>query len=99
MSTTTSKDRLRIRRSADLARYDRATLYRIVDAAYICHLAFHDGDITHCIPTACWRDGDHLYVHGSNGSRMLKVLAGGQEACVTVTHLDGLVLALSLIHI
>lgn len=95
MDTTTTNDRLRIRRSADLARYDTATLHAIVDAAYICHLAFRDGAATHCIPTACWRDGGYLYIHGSNGSRMLKALASGQEACVTITHLDGLVLARS----
>ena len=92
-ATTTDIDRLRIRRSPERARYDSATLYAIVDAAYICHVAFHDGQTTHCIPTACWRDGGYLYIHGFNGSRMLKVLAGGQEACVTITHLDGLVLA------
>jgi nitroimidazol reductase NimA-like FMN-containing flavoprotein (pyridoxamine 5'-phosphate oxidase superfamily) len=52
----------------------------------------------HCIPTACWREGEHLYIHGSNGSRMLKVATHGAQICVTITHLDGLVLARSAFH-
>ncbi|WP_370444462.1 pyridoxamine 5'-phosphate oxidase family protein [Burkholderia ubonensis] len=87
--------RTRIRRIAKLGRYDRATLHAIVDAAYICHVAFADEHGVHCIPTACWRDGDHLYIHGSNGSRMLKLATDGAQVCVTITHLDGLVLARS----
>ncbi|MBQ1762214.1 MAG: pyridoxamine 5'-phosphate oxidase family protein, partial [Aquincola sp.] len=46
-----------------------------------------------CIPTACWRIGDHLYIHGSNGGRLIKLLVKGTQACVTITHVDGLVLA------
>lgn len=88
-------ERTRVRRSAHLARYDAATLHAIVDAAYICQVAFYDGASTHCIPTACWRSGEYLYIHGSNGSRMVKLLAQGTQACVTITHVDGLVLARS----
>jgi nitroimidazol reductase NimA-like FMN-containing flavoprotein (pyridoxamine 5'-phosphate oxidase superfamily) len=69
-------------------------VHAIVDEAYVCHVAFGDAHGVHCIPTACWREGEHLYIHGSNGSRMLKALLGS-EACVTITHLDGLVLARS----
>ncbi|WP_197339321.1 pyridoxamine 5'-phosphate oxidase family protein [Ralstonia solanacearum] len=90
--------RTRVRRVAQRGRYDRATLYAIVDAAYVCHLAFADAQGVHCIPTACWREGDHLYIHGSNGSRMLKLAADGAQVCVTITHLDGLVLARSAFH-
>lgn len=86
--------RTRVRRVASNAAYDRATLHAIVDDAYICHIAFSDDHGAHCIPTACWREGNHLYIHGSNGSRMLKRLME-QEVCVTVTHVDGLVLARS----
>jgi nitroimidazol reductase NimA-like FMN-containing flavoprotein (pyridoxamine 5'-phosphate oxidase superfamily) len=86
-------DRTRVRRIAENARYDSATLHAIIDAAYLCHVAFADDKGTHCIPTACWREGDHLYVHGSNGGRLIKLLARGTQACVTITHLDGLVLA------
>lgn len=92
---TAPSDRTRIRRLADNARYDAATLYAIVDAAYVCHVAFADDKGTHCIPTACWRIGDHLYIHGSNGGRLIKLLVKGTQACVTITHVDGLVLARS----
>ncbi|OYD51520.1 pyridoxamine 5'-phosphate oxidase family protein [Acidovorax kalamii] len=88
-------DRTRIRRVAENARYDRATLHAIIDAAYLCHVAFADDKGTHNIPTACWREGEHLYIHGSNGGRMVKWLLQGAQACVTITHLDGLVLARS----
>lgn len=88
-------ERTRIRRLAELANYDRATLHAIIDAAYLCHVAFQDEKGSHCIPTACWRQGEHLYIHGSNGGRLLKLLSGGTQACVAITHLDGLVLARS----
>ena len=84
-----------VRRVAELACYDQATVHAIIDDAYLCHIAFSDALSSHCIPTACWRIGQHLYIHGSNGSRMLKRLLDGSEACVTITHLDGLVLARS----
>jgi nitroimidazol reductase NimA-like FMN-containing flavoprotein (pyridoxamine 5'-phosphate oxidase superfamily) len=92
---TPPSDRTRIRRIAENARYDRATLHAIVDAAYVCHVAFADDKGTHCIPTACWREGEHLYIHGSNGGRLIKLLGKGAQACVTITHIDGLVLARS----
>ncbi|AMC35541.1 pyridoxamine 5'-phosphate oxidase family protein [Janthinobacterium sp. B9-8] len=87
--------RTRIRRAPERAQYDQETLYQIIDAAYLCHIAFYDGTSTHCIPTACWRSGEHLYIHGSNGGRLMKLLAKGVEASVAITHLDGLVLARS----
>lgn len=87
--------RTTIRRLPELANHDRAMLYRIVDDAYVCHIAFGDGQDTHCIPTAHWRRGDDLYIHGSNGSRMIKALSAGVQASVAITLLDGLVLARS----
>jgi nitroimidazol reductase NimA-like FMN-containing flavoprotein (pyridoxamine 5'-phosphate oxidase superfamily) len=87
-------DRTRVRRVASNAHYDAATLHAIIDDAYLCHIGFADAKGAHCIPTACWREGEYLYIHGSNGSRMLKRLMDG-ECCVTITHLDGLVLARS----
>jgi len=88
--------RTRVRRLAENARYDAATVRRIVDAAWIGHVAFTDDEGgVHCIPTACWRVGGHIHVHGSNGSRMLKALQSGREAALTITHVDGLVLARS----
>ncbi len=94
MSHASPTPRTQVRRVAANAAYDAALLHAIVDAAWICHVAFTDAHGVHCIPTACWRDGDYLYIHGSNGSRMMKRLAE-QECCVTVTHVDGLVLARS----
>ncbi len=91
-------DRTRVRRVAQRGHYDRETVHAIVDAAYLCHVAFADEHGVHCIPMACWREDEHLYIHGSNGSRMLRALVAGAEACVTITHLDGLVLARSAFH-
>ncbi|MGO4811249.1 pyridoxamine 5'-phosphate oxidase family protein [Cupriavidus sp. 2MCAB6] len=91
-------ERTRVRRVADRGRYDRAILHAILDDAYLCHVAFADDRGTHCIPTACWREAEHLYIHGSNGSRMLKLAATGSQVCVCVTHLDGLVMARSAFH-
>ncbi|MGU8079962.1 pyridoxamine 5'-phosphate oxidase family protein [Burkholderia pyrrocinia] len=87
--------RTTIRRLPELANRDRTMLHRIVDDAYVCHIAFSDGHDTHCIPTAHWRRGDDLYIHGSNGSRMVKALSAGAQASVAITLLDGLVLAKS----
>lgn len=88
-------ERTKVRRIAENARYDAETLHAIIDAAYLCHIAFADGKGTHCIPMACWRDGNHLYIHGSNGGRLIKLLRQGTQVCITITHLDGLVLARS----
>jgi uncharacterized protein len=87
--------RSRVRRLPAQASYERADIHAIVDAAYVCHVAFADEHGVHCIPTACWRAGEALFIHGSRGSRMLTALSRGGSACVTITHLDGLVLARS----
>lgn len=87
-------ERARIRREADRGHYDAATIRAIVDDAWLCHVAFACPEVL-CLPTACWRVGDQLYIHGSNGSRMMKHLASGAPACVAITHLDGLVMARS----
>jgi len=93
-TTPPPSDRTRVKRIARNASYEQDLVRAIVDAAYICHIAFSDEHGAHCIPTACWREGEFLYIHGSNGSRMLKQLMA-QDACVTITHLDGLVMARS----
>lgn len=98
MSTSTNTPqpmRHIVRRAADRAHYDQDTIHRIIDAAYVCHVSWSAGGHVLCIPTACWRMGDHLYIHGSNGSRMMQNLADGAQACVAITLLDGLVLAKS----
>lgn len=91
---TPPSERARIRRASERAHYDAETVHAIVDAAWLCHVAFACPDVL-CLPTACWRVGDQLYIHGSNGSRMMKHLASGAPACVAITHLDGLVMARS----
>jgi nitroimidazol reductase NimA-like FMN-containing flavoprotein (pyridoxamine 5'-phosphate oxidase superfamily) len=95
MPTIQITSRTRLRRIAERVNYDRGTIHRVIDAAWHCHVAFADETGVHCLPMGCWREGDVLYVHGSNGSRLMKRLAAGADACVTITHLDGLVLARS----
>jgi uncharacterized protein len=90
--------RTTVRRLAARAVYDREAIYAILDAAYICHLGFVVDGQPFVIPTIHARLGDTLYFHGSAASRMLRSLRGGIDACVTVTLLDGLVLARSAFH-
>nr|AAP49342.1 Uvs039 [uncultured bacterium] len=94
-SPSAPSQRTRVRRLPELANYERATLYEIIDEAYVCHIAFNDGESTHCMPTACWRDADYLYIHGSNGGRLTKILLAGAQVSIAITHVDGLVLARS----
>jgi nitroimidazol reductase NimA-like FMN-containing flavoprotein (pyridoxamine 5'-phosphate oxidase superfamily) len=79
------------------AHYDADAINSIVDAAFICSVAFQIDGAVHAIPTIHWRDGDHLYIHGAKASRMLKALTEG-EACITIALTDGLVLARSAMH-
>jgi len=79
-------------------RYDREEVYRILDAGFVCHVGFSIDGQPFVIPTSYWRKEDSLYFHGSIASRMLSNLAAGAPVCVTVTHVDGLVLARSAYH-
>lgn len=90
--------RSRVVRVGDRGHYDAATLHTILDAGYVCHVAFLHNGQPMVIPTAYWREGDHLYIHGSTKSRMAMALAEGIPASVAVTLLDGLVLARSAFH-
>ncbi len=78
--------------------YDPETIHAILDEAMICHVGFTLDDQPCVIPTLLIRQGDAVYIHGSRVSRMLKHLAGGAPACLTVTLMDGLVLARSGFH-
>ncbi len=92
-------ERTRIRRKAQRACHDRATTYAILDEGLVCHVGFALDVTPFVIPTLYWRDGDKLYFHGSSASRSLRALGRSEvEACVTVTLLDGLVLARSAFH-
>jgi uncharacterized protein len=87
-----------LRRLPARGSHDRETIDAILDEALVCHLGFvHDGGPA-VIPTLHARVGDEVFIHGSAASRMLRALAGGIEACLTVTLVDGLVLARSAFH-
>lgn len=90
--------RTRLVREADRAVYDRAAAYRILDEGFICHVGFVAEGQPFVIPTGYGRVGDDLYIHGSAASRMLRNLDQGVAVCVTVTLLDGLVLARSIFN-
>lgn len=98
MSKLKTTNRTRIRRAPTRAVFDREILNQILDEALICHLGFTDNEQSFVIPTLCWRSEDRLYVHGSTGSRMLKILKSGASVCLSVTLLDGLVMARSAFH-
>jgi len=85
----------RVKRRHERGFYDHATVHHLLDAAALCHVSYVVDGQPYCTPTLFWRDGNRLYWHGSNASRMLRNLAQGEPACLTVTHLDSLVLARS----
>ena len=91
-------DRTRIHRLPERAAYDRHTIHAILDEALLCHAGFVVEGRPVVIPTIHTRVDDYLYFHGSPASGLLRTLRGGVEACVTVTILDGLVLARSAFH-
>jgi nitroimidazol reductase NimA-like FMN-containing flavoprotein (pyridoxamine 5'-phosphate oxidase superfamily) len=88
-------DRNRVKRLNKRARYDRATVHPILDTALLCHIAYVVDGQPYCTPTAFWREDETLYWHGSSASRMLRAQTGGIPVCLTVTHMDGLVMARS----
>ena len=90
--------RTQVRRLPDRGRYDRETIDTILDEALFCHLAWVQDGSPRVIPTIHARDGDTLFVHGSQASRTLRAARDGGEVCVVVTLLDGLVLARSAFH-
>jgi nitroimidazol reductase NimA-like FMN-containing flavoprotein (pyridoxamine 5'-phosphate oxidase superfamily) len=90
--------RTTVRRLPERGHYDAAAIHAILDAAFVCHVGFVDAGQPFVIPTAFARIGERLAIHGSAASRMLKALATGAPACVTVTLVDGLVLARSAFH-
>jgi nitroimidazol reductase NimA-like FMN-containing flavoprotein (pyridoxamine 5'-phosphate oxidase superfamily) len=78
--------------------YDRATIYPIVDGALICHVGIVDAGQPIVIPTLHARQEDAILLHGASTSRLLRYAASGAPLCITVTHVDGLVLARSVFH-
>jgi nitroimidazol reductase NimA-like FMN-containing flavoprotein (pyridoxamine 5'-phosphate oxidase superfamily) len=91
-------DRTKVRRLPKRANYDRALIDGIIDEALSCHVGFAIDGRPWVIPTIHARIDDRLYLHGSVANHMLRSLAGGVETCVTITLIDGLVLARSAFH-
>jgi len=91
-------ERSSVRRKADRGRYDWDTIAAILDEALICHVGFAVEGRPWVVPTAFARLDEHLYLHGAVGNFAMRTLAGGADACVTVTLLDGLVLSRSAFH-
>src|ERR1017187_8150570 len=94
----TPTPRTRLVREADRAVYDRETAYRILDEGFLCHVGFVADGQPFVIPTSYGRKDDSLYIHGSAASRMLRQLKDGVPFCITVTLLEGLVLARSIFN-
>jgi len=98
MTDLTQTPRSRVKRLPKRGRYDFDTVAAILDAGFLCHVGYVVDGKPYVTPTSYWREGEHVYWHGSSASRMLCTLAGGVDACLTVAHLDGLVLARSAFH-
>ncbi len=90
--------RTRVVREPDRAVYDREAVYRILDEGFLCHVGFALDGQPFVIPTSYGRKDANLYIHGSAASRMLRQMTDGVPVCVTVTLLDGLVLARSVFN-
>ena len=98
MDTYTPTNRTQVRRLPKRATYDKEQVHGILDQGYICHVGFVVDGQPFVIPTGYARFGDQLYIHGSAASRMLRSAGEGVDVCVTVTLVDGFVLARSVFH-
>jgi nitroimidazol reductase NimA-like FMN-containing flavoprotein (pyridoxamine 5'-phosphate oxidase superfamily) len=95
--TLPPSERVRIKRLHQRGSYDRSVIDAILDATPVAHIGYNFGGAPYVTPTLHWREGDHLYWHGSAASRMLEAVEGA-EVCVTATLIDGLVLGRSAFH-
>lgn len=98
MDAYTPTPRTQVKRLAKRAVYDKAQVHSILDAGYFCHVGFVVEGQPYVIPTGYVRVGHHIFIHGSAASRMLRTIEEGIEVCVTVTLVDGFVLARSAFH-
>lgn len=98
MSEFNINDRNKVKSAPIRADYDKQTVYDIVDSGLICHVGFTDNDQPFVIPTIHVRIDDTIYIHGSTKSRLINHISHGNKVCLTVTKLDGLVLARSVFH-
>ncbi|UWQ78940.1 pyridoxamine 5'-phosphate oxidase family protein [Leisingera sp. S132] len=90
-------ERSRLRRAHERGLYDRENVYRVLDAMPLAHIGYQINGATSVLPTLQWREGDHVYWHGSAASRAIRAMAGA-EVCLSVTCMDGYVLARSAFH-
>lgn len=90
--------RTEVHRLPQRGAYTRETIDPILDEGLVCHVGFVSDGTPFVIPTGYARHGDRLYIHGSSASRMMRALGAGLEACITITLVDGLVLARSAFH-
>lgn len=93
MSEFTPTHRTRVRRKPDRGSYDRELIYKILDDAFVCNIAFIADGMPFVVPTNYVRVGDKLFLHGSTASRLMKTLSSGAPFCLSVTLLDGIVCA------
>ena len=98
MNEFSPTERTKVKRLATRGFYDEETVYSILDEAIICHVGFTINGRPFIIPTAYVRIKDCIYIHGAKSNRMINVISSGSEACITVTLLDGYVLARSAFH-
>ena len=91
-------DKSKVKRAPKRGHYDKETIYQILDASQICHIAFVHNGLPVSIPTIFGRSGDKLYIHGATVSRMIVELEKGLDLSLSVAHVDGLVLARSAFH-
>jgi len=94
----TPTDRTRVVRESYRGVYDRGEVYRVLDEGFVCHVGFVADQQTFVIPTLYARVGDYIYFHGSAASRMLRNVSTGVPVCLTVTLVDGMVLARSVFN-
>ena len=95
MKSLKQTPKTKIKRGPGLAVFDREMLYQVFDQVHVAHVGFAADGQSYVIPMLCWRVDNRLYIHGSNGSRMIRALTGDAGCCVTATLLDGIVLAKS----
>jgi nitroimidazol reductase NimA-like FMN-containing flavoprotein (pyridoxamine 5'-phosphate oxidase superfamily) len=88
----------KVKRAPTRGRYDKETVFAFLDAALMCHIAYVIDGRPYCTPTLFWREGEHLYWHGSSASQAIRAQRGGLAVCLTVSHLDSLVQARSGFH-
>ncbi len=97
MTELTQTDLTQLHRAKERGHFDTQTIYQILDSTPLCHIGYQVDGKPVVMPTIHWRDGNHVYWHGSRISRTM-LQSDGADVCLTVTHLDGLVLARSAFH-